>query len=93
MTKTIPDQTKTFRGQRLTLGLTQVALARQCRARGAKVSDVTLSALERDLWAPRPLLRSVLCTILDLPITYFDESEQERRKAEREAATKDRVTQ
>ncbi|WUI00244.1 helix-turn-helix domain-containing protein [Spirillospora sp. NBC_00431] len=70
--------TKTFRDQRLALGLTQKELATQCAEKGAQVSDVTLSAIERGLWAPRPRLRAVLCTILSLPIAYFDERADEQ---------------
>jgi transcriptional regulator with XRE-family HTH domain len=64
--------TKTFRDQRLRLGLTQQELAQQCTDRGAPVSDVTLSAIERGKWSPRPKLRAVLCELLNLPIDYFD---------------------
>lgn len=93
MTKTIPDPPKTLRGQRLTLGLTQVELADLCTQHGAQISDVALSALERDLTSPRPRLRAVLCTLLDLPISYFDEDEREERKKRRQERRQEQAEQ
>jgi transcriptional regulator with XRE-family HTH domain len=54
-------------------GWTQQEVADLCTRRGAPVSDVNVSAIERGLWKPRPKLRAVLAELLDLPITFFDE--------------------
>lgn len=77
--------TKTFRDQRLELGLTQQELAARCTQEGAPISDVALSNIERGVWSPRPRLRAVLCRILDLPNSYFDHHKQPQQAKQRRA--------
>lgn len=78
--------TETFRTKRLANGWTLEYLAQQCRERGVYATNSNLSKIERDVWGPSPPLRAVLCSLLDLPITYFDREERERRREHKEAA-------
>lgn len=78
--------TKTFRIQRLANGWTLEDLAQRCREHGVYATNSNLSKIERDIWGPSPPLRAVLCSLLDLPITYFDREERECRRQREEAA-------
>lgn len=64
---------ESFRTQRLAQGWTQEDVAAHARAEGVKASNGQISEIERGLRVPAPKLRIVLCRLLELPITYFDE--------------------
>jgi Helix-turn-helix. len=71
------ETTTAFKARRIELGLTQVALADACTARGVLVSDSQISKIERDKSTPLPGLRKVLKEILgDDPVVL------QQRKAE-----------
>lgn len=72
---------KHFREQRLRRGWTQRELAERCRAEGASADDSNLSKVERGLLNPGTRLRPVLCRLLDLPISYFDADDEQRKEA------------
>lgn len=63
------------RKRRLELGLTQQELADRCAAQGVPVDESHVSRIERGVYAPRPKLRLVLATILDLDVTDFEVSD------------------
>jgi len=51
-------------------------LAEKCTAGGARASESTLSRIERGAQVPRPKLRSVLASLLELDIDAFDPVER-----------------
>ncbi|MFH9011195.1 helix-turn-helix transcriptional regulator [Streptomyces sp. NPDC017943] len=53
---------------RLRRGMTLRDLAEKCAADGVPVGQSTLSRIERGKQVPRPRLRSVLATLLDLDV-------------------------
>ncbi|MGW0599923.1 helix-turn-helix transcriptional regulator [Streptomyces sp. NPDC002776] len=59
--------------QRLRRGMTQQELADLCAEAGAPVDESHLSRIERGIYTPRPRLRSVLATLLDLDIEVFEQ--------------------
>lgn len=59
---------------RLRRGMTLEDLAEKCAAVGAPVGRSTLSRIERGIQVPRPRLRSVLASLLDVdPINGFEQ--------------------
>lgn len=61
---------------RLRRGMTLLDLAEKCAADGARVSESTLSRIERGVQVPRPKLRSVLARVLELDVDDFDQRSQ-----------------
>ncbi|MFM9563286.1 MULTISPECIES: helix-turn-helix domain-containing protein [Streptomyces] len=58
---------------RLRAGLTLEDLAEKCAAVGAPVGRSNLSRIERGIQIPRPRLRSVLASLLDVdPVNAFE---------------------
>lgn len=53
---------------RLRRGMTLEDLAEKCAADGAPVGRSTLSRIERGIQVPRPRLRSVLASLLDIDL-------------------------
>lgn len=56
--------------------MTLLDLAEKCAADGARVSESTLSRIERGVQVPRPKLRSVLARVLELDVEDFDQRSQ-----------------
>lgn len=54
--------------------MTQQELANLCAQAGAPVNESHLSRIERGIYSPRPKLRSVLASLLELDIEDFDRS-------------------
>lgn len=61
-------------------------LAEKCAADGAPISQSTLSRIERGKQVPRPKLRLVLATLLDLDVDDFEQQPQPDAEVTRSAA-------
>jgi len=61
-------------------------LAEKCVAHGARTSESTLSRIERRAQVPRPKLRSVLASLLDLDVNDFEPDSHASTEASGSAA-------